>query len=177
MVCFELCHEQVIHRFWHFPVLHRQHWTWLARRNRTIQVRTELPSISWQTNTTMAHYLAPREPGYPYASFYVKEGSFEEPNGKESVLQTSYEVDTAIFDHVHKPWKNLSHLTVYKLVWHICIHTHITSSLIGYLLFLDLLLLRYRVHAPTRTWASTTEAGLRRHKWSPVKTTTICFFS
>ncbi|KAM5567389.1 putative inactive purple acid phosphatase 1 [Rosa sericea] len=48
-------------------------------------------------------FLAHRVLGYSSASFYVAEGSFEEPMGRESLqkLWQKYKVDIAVYGHVH----------------------------------------------------------------------------
>ncbi|TQD87185.1 hypothetical protein C1H46_027220 [Malus baccata] len=48
-------------------------------------------------------FLAHRVLGYSSASFYVAEGSFEEPMGRESLqkLWQKYKVDLAVYGHVH----------------------------------------------------------------------------
>ncbi|XP_078436270.1 putative inactive purple acid phosphatase 1 [Wolffia australiana] len=48
-------------------------------------------------------FLAHRVLGYSSASFYVEEGSFEEPMGRESLqeLWQRYRVDLAVYGHVH----------------------------------------------------------------------------
>lgn len=48
-------------------------------------------------------FLAHWELGYSSAGFYVNEGSFEEPMGKESLqkLWRKYKVDISLFGHVH----------------------------------------------------------------------------
>lgn len=48
-------------------------------------------------------FLAHRVLGYSSASFYVDEGSFAEPMGRDSLqsLWQKYKVDIAIYGHVH----------------------------------------------------------------------------
>ncbi|XP_028754376.1 LOW QUALITY PROTEIN: probable inactive purple acid phosphatase 1 [Neltuma alba] len=48
-------------------------------------------------------FLAHRVLGYSSASFYVEEGSFEEPMGREDlqILWQKYKVDIAMYGHVH----------------------------------------------------------------------------
>ncbi|KAI9071511.1 hypothetical protein K1719_046519 [Acacia pycnantha] len=96
-----ICRYSVDYGMFRFCIADTEH-DWRKGSDQYKFIEHCLASVDRQKQPWLI-FLAHRVLGYSSASFYVEEGSFEEPMGREDlqILWQKYKVDIAMYGHVH----------------------------------------------------------------------------